>query len=401
VATRITDAVFLELVGRIYDAVCEPARWPDFLRALACAIEGRGTAIFTHNFETMEASVMPDAASVNTMVGFDPQFMMSYEQYFSHVNVWGMNEPELRTGRAVTGAALFPVQKLPKTEWYNDWLRPQDYFHLVGGVVVRDGAWATHFSSLRGRRMGVFSPEQVRLCQELFPHLARAVRIQRRFTFLKSLSESSFAVLDTVPAAVLLLNASRRVLHSNAGGETELRRGDPFRLGASGEICVRGQPRAQSSLCAVIAAALNPIRGVHERVPTVAQIARRNGELLSVQAVPLPRCDRSSSALMVGPQPAACALVVHGGTSVVPSIGPQLLRHVYGLTPAEVQIARAIAEGRTLKEYAERRRISRNTAASQLKRVFEKTGLKRQSELVRWLLLCGASRESTDLRTEG
>lgn len=390
---RITDAVFLELVGRIYDATCESARWPDFLRALGRAIEGRGTGIFTHNFETMEASVMPDAASVNTMVGFDPQFMMSYEQHFSHVNVWGMNEPELRTGRAVTGAALFPAQNLPKTEWYNDWLRPQDYFHLVGGVVVRDGAWSTHFSSLRGRRAGEFSPEQVRLCQELFPHLARAVQIQRRFTFLQNLSESSFAVLDTLPAAVLLLNASRRVMHSNASGETELRRGDPFRLGPSGEICVRGQPRAQSSLRAVIAAALHPIRGVHERVPAVTQIARRSGELLSVQAVPLPQRDRSPSAIMVGPHPAACALVMHGEASVVPKIGPQLLQHIYGLTPAEVQIARAMAEGRTVREYAERRGISRNTAASQLKRVFEKTGLKRQSELVRWLLLCGATRK--------
>lgn len=86
--------------------------------------------------------------------------------------------------------------------------------------------------------------------------------------------------------------------------------------------------------------------------------------------------------------------MIQGSASILPSIGPQLLQHVYGLTAAEVQIASAIAEGQTVREYAEHRRISRNTAASQLKSVFGKTGFKRQIELVRWLLLCGASGEA-------
>ena len=72
-------------------------------------------------------------------------------------------------------------------------------------------------------------------------------------------------------------------------------------------------------------------------------------------------------------------------------MGAQLLRQVYGLTPAELQVALAIAEGETLSQYAERRRISRNTVASQIKRAFDKTGLRRQSVLVRWLLLSGAT----------
>jgi len=399
VRARITDAVFLELVGHIYDAVCDPSRCPEFLRAFATAVDGRGTLIFSHNMDTMEGNMASDATSLNAAVNFDPEFLKSYDEYYSRLNVWGMNEPQLKTGRAVTGSMLFPVRDLPKTEFYNDWLRPQDFFHVLGGVVVRDGPWATHFSSGHSRRAGDFSPEQVRLYQELVPHLARAVQTQRRFGFLQGLSESSFAVLDTVPAAVIVLNAASRVLHSNANGEAELRRGDPFRLGPSGAIRIRGRLPAQTSLRRIIAAALEPIRGVHEGVPGIMQIARRSGELLSVQAVPLPRRDRSLSAIMIGPQPAACALVIQGSASDLPSIGPQLLRHAYGLTAAEVQIASAIAEGQTVKEYAEHRRISRNTAASQLKRVFGKTGLKRQSELVRWLLLCGASRKSGAARS--
>lgn len=88
---------------------------------------------------------------------------------------------------------------------------------------------------------------------------------------------------------------------------------------------------------------------------------------------------------------AACALVIHGVAARIPAVGVQLLRHVYGLTPAEIQVVLAMAEGDTLKRYAERRCISRNTAASQLKSAFAKTGLRRQSDLVRWMLMSGAA----------
>jgi DNA-binding CsgD family transcriptional regulator len=389
VSARITEETLLALINLIYEAACDPTRWPEFLSAFACAVEGRGTLIYTHNFETMDASTAPDGGFPNAVVGFDPAFPNSREHY-NHVNVWAQNETVLQAGRPVTGAMLYPERKLPMTEFYHDWLRAQDYFHAIGGIVVRDGPCAMKFSLLRSRPAGDFNAEEMRLYQALLPHLARAAHIQRRFAFLQSLSTSSLAVLDTVPAAVMLLDASARALHSNAAAEAELQRADPFRLTPSGEIRVCGAPRAQAAVRTAIGAAVDPARGVNEGLPTVAQVARRNGEILSVQALPLPQGQRAQRGTLIGRRLAACALVVHGVASRIPSVGLQLLRHVYRLTPAEVQVALAVAEGETLKGYAERRRISRNTAASQLKRAFDKTGLRRQSELVRWLLLSGA-----------
>lgn len=388
-SARITDATFLALINLIYEAACDPTRWPEFLSGFACAVEGRGTLIYTHNFDTMDASTASDGGFPNAVVGFDPTFLGNLGHY-NHVNVWAQNETMLEPGRPVTGSMLYPERELPKTEFYGEWLRPQDFFHAIGGIVVRDGPCAMKFSSLRSRRAGDFNGEEMRLYQGLLPHLARAAHIQRRFAFLQSLSSSSLAVLDTVPAAVMLLDASARALHSNVAAEAELRRADPFRLTASGEIRVCGASRAQAAVRTAIAAAVELAQGVDEGLPTVAQVARRNGEMLSMQALPLPQDQRRQDGMRVGRRLAACAVVVHGAASRIPTAGLQLLRHVYGLTPAEVQVALAMAEGETLKRYAERRGISRNTAASQLKRAFDKTGLRRQSELVRWLLLSGA-----------
>lgn len=389
-SARITDETLHALINLIYEAACDPAGWQDVLRAFACAVEGRGTLIYTHNFETMDASTASDGGFPNAVVNFDPEFLSSID-YYNHVNVWAQNETLLEPGRPVTGSMLYPERKLPSTEFYADWLRPQEYFHAIGGVVLRDGPWSMKFSALRGRKEGDYNSEEIRLYKALVPHLARAANIQRRFTFLQSLSNSSLAVLDTVPAAVMLLDTSARALHCNTAAVAELRRADPFRLRPSGEILVHGPSHAQASVRTAIGAALDCARSVNERLPTVAQVSRRSGEKLSVQALPLPRGNRGGPCTMIRQRLAACALVVHGVASRIPAVGLELLRHVYGLTPAEVKVARAIAEGETLKSYANRHGISRNTVACQLKRGFEKTGLKRQSELVRWLLLSGAA----------
>lgn len=384
--SRLNDDILLDLVGRIYDAAIDPKRWPEFLDAFADAVQAQGTLIYTHNVETSQASTAPDdPSSLNVAVRFDPEHVRALGEHYNLVNVWAHNEAVLKPGRPVTGSMLYPVRDLPKTEFYNGWLRPQDFFHALGGIIVQDGPWATKFSALRGRRAGDYTSDELRLYEQLLPHLARAAQLQRRFSFLQALSTSSLAALESVPAAIMLLDASGRVLHVNEAAEAELRRGDPLECHPSGALRTRGGPQAQAAVDKAIAAALDPIRAAREKLKPVAQLFRRNGDTVSVQALSLSK-DRKAGVAAISQRLAACALIIHGTASRAPTLGVQLLRHVYGLTPAEVQVVLAIADGDTLKSYAERRGISKHTAANQLKRAFEKTGMRRQSDLVRWLL---------------
>jgi DNA-binding CsgD family transcriptional regulator len=57
-------------------------------------------------------------------------------------------------------------------------------------------------------------------------------------------------------------------------------------------------------------------------------------------------------------------------------------QRAYGLTPAEARLALALFEGRSLGEFAEGNRVSRETVRSQMKSIFLKTGTRRQAELV-------------------
>jgi len=58
------------------------------------------------------------------------------------------------------------------------------------------------------------------------------------------------------------------------------------------------------------------------------------------------------------------------------------LRQLYGLSHAEATLASRLLEGKDLKGVSEERAVSLATARTHLRNVFEKTGTKRQAELV-------------------
>jgi DNA-binding CsgD family transcriptional regulator len=73
--------------------------------------------------------------------------------------------------------------------------------------------------------------------------------------------------------------------------------------------------------------------------------------------------------------------VIDPANAVDPS--PEQLRLQFGLTPAEAVVASEIVTGGGIEDCAGRIGISQTTARTHLHRIFEKTGTKRQAQLVR------------------
>ncbi|MEO6013241.1 MAG: LuxR C-terminal-related transcriptional regulator [Devosia sp.] len=63
---------------------------------------------------------------------------------------------------------------------------------------------------------------------------------------------------------------------------------------------------------------------------------------------------------------------------------------IYGITPAQLQVMRAILAGHSLVQAAEKLGISINTARTHMRRMFEKVGVRTQASLVRALLSSAA-----------
>jgi DNA-binding CsgD family transcriptional regulator len=69
-----------------------------------------------------------------------------------------------------------------------------------------------------------------------------------------------------------------------------------------------------------------------------------------------------------------------------PDSNQQHLRELYALTVVEARLAAWLAQGKSVNEAAAAMGITVNTARAYLKRIYDKTGVRRQPELVRVLL---------------
>lgn len=78
---------------------------------------------------------------------------------------------------------------------------------------------------------------------------------------------------------------------------------------------------------------------------------------------------------------------------------PAVLRALFGLTSAEARLAAKLAQGPSLDEIATEFGIHIETARNQLKSIFLKTDIHRQSELVRLVLSAGTSLRGTSPTT--
>jgi len=78
-----------------------------------------------------------------------------------------------------------------------------------------------------------------------------------------------------------------------------------------------------------------------------------------------------------------CAGVLIMTPVTLPQAPPvELVQSLFDLTPAEARVARGLAAGDTLDQIASIGSVSRNTVRTQVRGVLEKTGCRRQAEVV-------------------
>lgn len=375
---RIDESVVLDLVGRIYEAAAEPERWPGFMEAFGRAVSAEGVVLWLHDFKDGSADFDGSGASLACFTGFDPAAIGCYAAHYSGVNVWTQNEDKLPAGSVVTSSMLYADADLVRTEYYNDWLKPQDLFFALGGIVAKQETLAVKFSALRSSRCGTYSEEDLALYRVLMPHLQRAVSLHRRLAQTRLPGQTALASLDLLHTAVWLLGTGGELLHANPAAERLAQHGDVITLGSN------GRPRAR-------------VASEDKRLQQLINSALQTGLLLGTEAggAQMMWGNNGSGMLHVMVTPlapalnglgAAAAAVFATAPNSLPCDLECNLRRLYELTPAEARLVAALIAGESVQEFAERTDISEATARTHLKHVLSKTGTRRQSDLIRVIM---------------
>src|SRR5262249_21356635 len=111
---------------------------------------------------------------------------------------------------------------------------------------------------------------------------------------------------------------------------------------------------------------------------------------LFVMITPI-QCHRSEAAFCAG-WPSRAALVILCDLNAPASLPLGSIAEAYGLTEAEARVAEAASGGSTIGEIGRRLGLSPNTVKTHLRRIYEKTGTRRQAELARVMAMIGFAR---------
>jgi DNA-binding CsgD family transcriptional regulator len=244
-------------------------------------------------------------------------------------------------------------------------------------LIAQDQLTTSEISAIRSLRAGGFTSDEIARFAYLAPHLQCAVRIHNRIAGLESGLNAATAALDRFPTGIAAVDRDAKVILTNRAADAILKRGDGL---ISRDGLRAASPHETAKLRNAIAAVSMQGDSGNLKPETVIQVCRPSGlKPLEVLVCPLP----SHSSLRDGRAAAALFITDPEETTTLNS---RALHQLFGLTPAEIRLCIALVNGKSVEEYAHEAGISSNTARTHVKRIYSKTRVRRQSELVRLLL---------------
>ncbi|WP_375403864.1 helix-turn-helix transcriptional regulator [uncultured Sphingomonas sp.] len=207
-----------------------------------------------------------------------------------------------------------------------------------------------------------------RLMEAIAPGVAAAVRAS--LALGTGLDRDLAATLERVAAPCLLLGADMTVAALSPGAGAAL--GPSAGLSVGNNRLRAAVPEDQRRLERAFDLSSDPAT----LRPVTVAVRRCDGERgATAEFSPLP-------ARMAGPLSRARALVMIRVPRPAADAGAaDALRALFGLTPAEAEVAAMVGRGADPAAIARARGCGRETVRSQLKIIFEKTGARRQAEL--------------------
>ena len=369
------------VIGTIYEAAYDPEQWSGAIEDLRIAFDGSKACLakFGPNI------AVSDAIATNPDAGYFEKFLTEHAPYR---NVLAEAMRAAPTGAIYSDHALVGNDRLRQSRFWNEWMAPQDMYGGVACKLIAKGSSFWFFDVQRGRTQAAFDSNELLLMGEIAPHLRRATQISQKLGAVSVMA----ATFEQLPFGVLIVDGRHRIVAMNGVAENLL--GNPSSgLKARAGILGARHGRDAEKLHKAIENACQMHEGIAPGTGGDMLIRSddetNDNEALAVSVGPLLRRDLFSTG--IGPH---AVVFVRSLSLKLPANFADHVRGVFGLTPKEAQLSLALAEGASLKEAADRYGVRFTTARSYLENIFQKTGVRQQSQLVAVLktlqpILCG------------
>jgi DNA-binding CsgD family transcriptional regulator/PAS domain-containing protein len=368
----IEERDFAAVIEKIYQAALEPSHWDEILVRLGGFVEADRSALYSVD-PFAEKGGLVNTVNVDT----------------SHPDLERLQlaDPRLRNGLRHLGqiytderqGALF--EEFLRSETYDAIFRPQESPHLLGVLMPFGQGGQAALGFHRRAKSGSFHEREAQIFEIFLPHIVQALQIHRQMSHARALTQVSTLLIEQLPVGVMLLTSEGYALHANQAARAVLDAGDGLtlrkgRLSSSHPEHARHIARAVES-----AAALRHGRVLGTGAPL--HLTRPSGRA-AYTLIFAPTGARAQIALDQS-RIAEVIVLLHDPAQVL-DIPADVFQRYFRFTPAEARLAQGLLQGLSIDDIALRHELSRETIRSELKRVFRKTGVNSQADLVRFLL---------------
>jgi DNA-binding CsgD family transcriptional regulator len=370
----MSDAELLSrVIGEIYDTTLDPARWVGALETITGFMHGTASVLASED-------IGGGPGSFYYSWGDDPKYSELYRAKYANIN------PSVvplaltaKPGEVCSISTVIPYDEFLQSRLYKEWAKPQDYGDVTTILIEKSARSFAHLAVGHHGKNSPVGEETRKRMRLLAPHVCRAVAISKVIELSKFEAAMLADTIDSLTAAVFLLQEDGRIAHANASGNAILMEGHLFQQ-VNGTLQA-SDLQARRSLHAALVHAAEGDTGLGSQGIAIP-LASSDGERYVAHILSLTSGARKKTGHLYR---AAVAMFVHKATLHRPTL-IEAVATQFKLTPSELRVLFAIIEVGGAPQVANVLGIALDTVKTHLKRVFAKTGTNRQVDLVKLIV---------------
>jgi len=358
-----------KLIAAIYDTTVNAASWPEVLAKICEFVPGCGSNLFSQD-------TLCNVAQVHYAWGDNPHYVQLYLNKYIRMNPFFPAITFGEVGRVGVQSEIVPFDEFHETRFYREWAEPQGCVDCLFCLLEKSETGCAMITVRRDARNGLVDDEACRRMRLVAPHVRRAILVSRALEHSQGVTESLIGVFDHMSAGIFLIDAEGRVGYANKAGEVLLTQHDLVsKRGGLPEVLRQTGMASLPGMTATGDGAGGGPDGI--AVP----FADEAGERYVAHILPM----TSGLRQRIGNAYPAAAAVFVRRAQIGWSSPAEIIAELYKLTPSEVRVLLAIVEEGGIPQVAATLGISEDTVKTHVKHIFEKTGKRRQAELVKLL----------------
>lgn len=360
---------FVAAVEAIYEAAPAPERWPVALQAIADTFGDVGAHLIYQREDGAYGTICSPGLEA-AQRDYEAGEWWRHDVRFSRSIECGA----IARSDTVSDRDIATPEEMKSLPFYAEFLRSHGLGWFGGVGISPDPRVGVALAVQRATEKEPLSEAELETLSRLGRHVENALRLGIRLINAEASQHALADALNRLGVGVFLLAGDGRVLFANPAGQVLA--GDGL-LVSAGRLTARMEAPRAMLRTRIADAALGDAARLDTPRPVIVQDRQREG-FLAVHVIPVRLGERGAVEALLAD---VVAIAVVTSSQADGPADPALVRDLLGLTLAEARLTALVGVGLAPREAGARLGITEETARTTLKRVFQKTGVTRQSEL--------------------